>query len=52
MTLFISWLLIFHIGLEWWWYLIALGLWAGKLVYLDITVKANIKSATCRYIPN
>lgn len=31
MTLFIAWLLIFHLGMDWWWYIVALVIWGGHL---------------------
>ncbi len=31
MTLLIACLLIYHYGMEWWWYAIAGGVWVGHL---------------------
>ena len=45
MTLFIACLLIYHYDMEWYWYLVAILLWAshmGLLLYKGRSVKALI----------
>lgn len=41
MTLFIACLLIYHLNLDWWWYLIAAVLWGWRILLLDKIVRNN-----------
>jgi hypothetical protein len=33
MTLFIASLLIYHYGMAWWWYAIAVAIWGGEQLF-------------------